>query len=181
MRDSDLVLVVSGTDIMSIVHWHKAIGAIVSDNAYILESNGKVIRSQNLEIPFPEVILQKRTLPPRLLRPPIHARTVFERDNYTCQYVGCHNPQPGEKYLEMEHVLPKSRGGKKEWTNIVTACRKCNSKKKNMTPEEAGMKLVRQPQPLDAATLATNLKRAADRHVKESWKKYIDAYSKRGL
>ena len=67
---------------------------------------------------------------------------VFARDNFTCQYCG---DQPGTANLTYDHVLPKSRGGKTTWTNIVTACIPCNWKKSDKTPQEAHMKLKTVP------------------------------------
>lgn len=64
---------------------------------------------------------------------------VFERDSYTCQYCGDKNN------LTADHIIPKSKGGLDELTNLVTACQGCNSSKKNKTPEEAGMKLMKDP------------------------------------
>lgn len=69
-------------------------------------------------------------------------KNLFIRDNYTCQYCG----KTGKDItLQLEHVIPKSRGGKAMWTNTVCACHNCNSKKGSKTPEEAGMKLIRKP------------------------------------
>ena len=69
-------------------------------------------------------------------------RNIFARDEFTCQYCG-------KKYrleeLQLEHVVPKSKGGKSTWANTVCACHSCNTEKRNRTPEEAGMKLIRKP------------------------------------
>lgn len=67
---------------------------------------------------------------------------VFGRDKFTCQYC---SEKPGTASLTYDHVLPKSRGGKTRWDNIVTCCITCNWKKANNTPEEAGMKLLNKP------------------------------------
>ncbi len=69
-------------------------------------------------------------------------RTVYRRDNFTCQYCG---DRPGTKELSMDHVIPRCQGGKTEWENIVVACTDCNSRKAGRTPEQAGMKLIRKP------------------------------------
>jgi hypothetical protein len=68
-------------------------------------------------------------------------RNVFLRDSYTCQYCGCENLG----LLTLDHVLPQSRGGKNTWENLVCACRDCNLKKGNRTPDEADMPLKRKP------------------------------------
>lgn len=67
-------------------------------------------------------------------------RNLFRRDGYRCQYCGCRN-----EVLTVDHVLPKSRGGSESWENLTTACKPCNARKGNRTPEEAGMSLLRKP------------------------------------
>jgi 5-methylcytosine-specific restriction endonuclease McrA len=71
---------------------------------------------------------------------PFSRKNIFHRDNYTCQYCGCKI-----KKLTLDHVFPKSRGGKNSWENLVTACPECNSYKANRTPDEAKMELLSQP------------------------------------
>jgi 5-methylcytosine-specific restriction endonuclease McrA len=69
-------------------------------------------------------------------------RNVFKRDHYSCQYCG---RQPGGEELTIDHVLPRSQGGVSSWENCVLACVGCNKRKADRTPEQAGMKLRRQP------------------------------------
>jgi len=69
-------------------------------------------------------------------------QNLYVRDRRTCQYCGT----PFEhKYLTYDHVIPRSKGGQTEWTNVVTCCLACNLKKGGRTPEEAGMSLIRKP------------------------------------
>lgn len=71
--------------------------------------------------------------------PPVNRREVLRRDHHTCQYCGStHN-------LTLDHVVPLSRGGSHTWDNVVTACERCNQRKGNRTPEEAGMVLRSKP------------------------------------
>ena len=85
-----------------------------------------VIRLQKyIFIPFKSVILTRQN--------------VFKRDRQKCQYCG------KNKDLTIDHVLPKSRGGKSTWTNLVAACQRCNSIKGDKTPEEAEMPLASKP------------------------------------
>jgi 5-methylcytosine-specific restriction endonuclease McrA len=65
---------------------------------------------------------------------------VFSRDHYTCQYCGRQT-----KELTLDHVVPRRRGGTHAWDNVVSACIPCNRRKGGRTPEEARMKLLRQP------------------------------------
>lgn len=69
----------------------------------------------------------------------VNRRGVFRRDKFECAYCG------SQKELTIDHVLPRSRGGKNSWTNLVTCCQKCNLKKGNKTPEEARMVLRTKP------------------------------------
>jgi len=69
----------------------------------------------------------------------LNRQRILKRDNYRCSYCG------SEKNLTIDHIIPKSRGGKNTWTNLVTSCLKCNNKKNNRTPEEANMVLSHKP------------------------------------
>ncbi|MEI7474518.1 MAG: HNH endonuclease [bacterium] len=71
---------------------------------------------------------------------PFNRKNIFHRDDYTCQYCGCKITKP-----TLDHVYPKSRGGKNSWENLVTACSKCNFHKADRTPEEAQMPLLSEP------------------------------------
>lgn len=67
---------------------------------------------------------------------------LFRRDRYTCLYYGQDDVRSS---LTRDHVIPRSRGGEDVWSNVVTACKKCNSRKDNRTPEEARMPLLALP------------------------------------
>lgn len=69
-------------------------------------------------------------------------RNIFLRDAYTCQYCG---NRSSARDLNLDHVMPRSRGGPTSWENIVCSCRVCNLEKGGRTPAEAGMKLLRKP------------------------------------
>jgi 5-methylcytosine-specific restriction endonuclease McrA len=74
--------------------------------------------------------------------PPLTNRELFLRDAHLCMYCGSHQAEWG---LTRDHVRPMSRGGLDRWSNVVTACRSCNTRKGNRTPEEAGMTLLAIP------------------------------------
>lgn len=69
----------------------------------------------------------------------INRNRIYKRDNYQCVYCG------SRKELTLDHVIPKSRGGQNDWTNLVTSCSKCNVKKADRTPDEAKMKMSHKP------------------------------------
>jgi 5-methylcytosine-specific restriction endonuclease McrA len=96
-------------------------------------------------------------------------RNIFKRDHYTCQYCGV---QPGSEELTIDHVTPRAQGGTSSWTNCVLACVACNKRKADRTPEQANMRLRKQPirptwKPLYASPAARI----------ESWSKFVsEAY-----
>ena len=95
---------------------------------------------------------------------------VFFRDNYTCQYCG---EKKSPRELTLDHVFPKSRGGDSSWENLTSACKKCNNKKADRTPEEAGMKLLSVPaQPRD--TLVFELMVRNQPHLARAWVRYLN-------
>ncbi|GAA4447860.1 HNH endonuclease [Ravibacter arvi] len=66
-------------------------------------------------------------------------QNIFKRDRSTCQYCGA------KDHLTLDHVIPKSKGGKSNWDNLVTACQRCNAQKGDLSPEESGMSLKQSP------------------------------------
>ena len=100
------------------------------------------MRSVNAIFRIPTIILEGRfdKLPQQKIN--YNRRTIYRRDNNTCQY--CGKKKPGGE-LSLDHVIPRCQGGLTTWENIVVACTDCNAKKAGRTPREAGMKLLRQP------------------------------------
>ena len=98
--------------------------------------------AESLEIKVPAVAVIRRKLGPMKSGVKFSKINVCLRDNFTCQYCGTKLPM---SQLNYEHVLPRSKGGKTIWENIVMACYPCNDKKSNKTPAEAGMLLLSVP------------------------------------
>ena len=93
-----------------------------------------------LRIPKVIVLLTYDRMPKRSVR--FSRKNIYMRDKYTCQYCGIKFP-PNE--LNIDHVIPRSRGGKSTWDNVVCSCHDCNRRKGGHNPEEAGMKLISKP------------------------------------
>ena len=121
---------------LEIISTYRAFNMCYSGRAKVVSSSS----IDGLEIPS-VIVLHKyvRKFPFRLS---CNRKNVFWRDNCQCQY--CGNVFKIDE-LTMDHVIPKSKGGKKVWENIVTSCSNCNSKKGSRTPEEANMPLLRRP------------------------------------
>lgn len=98
------------------------------------------VRSPNLILQVPAYIRLKFQSAERIWKvPPVNRRELLRRDKYQCQYCG------GRKKLTIDHVLPRSRGGKHTWDNVVIACESCNTRKGNQTPQQVGMHLQTHP------------------------------------
>jgi 5-methylcytosine-specific restriction endonuclease McrA len=128
---------------ISRVNMKRAIALLVTGKAEPLDfasGKGYSIRSPSVVLLVPEQIRLTMTGTERIWKiPPVNRREVLRRDKHACQYCG------STKRLTLDHVIPRSKGGKHLWDNVVTACEGCNSKKGDRTPEQAGMTLSAQP------------------------------------
>lgn len=124
------------------VCWQKAMCLIYLQKVEVIAEYDKQIRSPTASFNMPAVVrlLYKFRRPRKPLR--LSKKYIFARDRMLCQYCGMQVPI---KQLTCDHVVPRSRGGKTCWENLVSACEKCNIKKADKTPNEAGMKLLSVP------------------------------------
>ncbi len=95
-------------------------------------------------------------------------KNILLRDRNTCQF--CVRVFPSSE-LTLDHVVPRSRGGRSSWENLVACCYRCNNTKGDRTPEEAGLKLARRPRPFTLHT-SRQLMRLIG-HRDERWRKYL--------
>ena len=127
---------------LTMVPVRRALRLVIEGKAEIVEAEGEdVVRSERLTLPKPAIIrLVKFVHVPRRFRRQVTNTFHFARDAYRCQY--CHRGH-GElrsrECLTRDHVVPISRGGGNEWTNVVTACSTCTTRKGNSLPSECGM------------------------------------------
>lgn len=125
---------------LSVVSTRRAVVLVLREKAELVEKGNGALRSAAQAVPVPSVIrLRTFVKVPYSRRVALNRRAVFARDNGKCQYCS----QPAEN---LDHVLPRSRGGTHTWENVVAACKRCNTRKGNRTPSQAGLKLVRKPQ-----------------------------------
>lgn len=124
---------------LSVISWKKAVTMWWKDKVEIVEEYDDFdLKSVSFTMKCPAVVRLLKYVKGNRHRVKFSRINVFSRDNFQCQYCGS---QPGTRNLTYDHVVPKSRGGKTNWENIVTACLPCNSKKADRTPKEAKMKL----------------------------------------
>lgn len=127
---------------LTMVPMRRALRLVIDGKAEIVEADSdRLVRSERLSFPRPAIIRLTRFIHvPRRFRRQVTNTFLFARDGYRCQYCG----RPGTELrlresLTRDHVVPMSRGGTNEWTNVVTACSPCNTRKANHMPEEIGM------------------------------------------
>ena len=124
---------------LAVVAARRALVLVMKEKAVVLASNGVVFRSERFTMPAPTVVrLRYFVNVPYRAHAALTRRGVFARDDWTCQYCG-------SAAENVDHVMPRSRGGAHSWDNVVAACRRCNSRKENRTVSEAGLKLRHRP------------------------------------
>lgn len=122
---------------LSVVSARRATCLVLAEKAEMLENDGIVLHSESMQISQPSVIrLRYMVKVPFIRRASLSRRAIFARDDHRCQYCG-------ERADSIDHVFPRSRGGRHTWENVAAACKPCNLSKRDRTPEEAGMELAR--------------------------------------
>ena len=105
----------------------------------IKNASSEFIRTVSKTFPLPTVVKLNRYINIPYKSVVLTRNNVFKRDHFTCQYCG------SKEHLTLDHVLPRSKGGGHHWKNLITACKYCNAKKGDSTPEAAGMILENKP------------------------------------
>jgi len=168
MKDGSVLLLNQNYEPLNVCSLRRALVMVLGGKAEILENGRGFIHSVSHSWPVPSVVrlgYMIRRPPPRVR---LCRREVFRRDNYTCQYCGRQT-----RNLTMDHVIPRHRGGRYEWQNLVSACPACNRHKGGKTVEQAHMQLQRlpwEPKPTGTYLFQSYL---ADN---EEWEKYLQGW-----
>ena len=134
---SGVVVLNASMEPLGIVPLHRALIFLIRERATIVDAvPGRIVRSAEAEFPMPRVVQFREMVrvPYRYGTVPWSRAGLLRRDDHECGYCGRHA-------TTVDHVMPRSRGGRDEWMNTVAACARCNNVKADRTPEEAGMKL----------------------------------------
>lgn len=134
------------------------------DKADLVESLPHVaLRTARCQFAWPSIVRLRYYVRVPFRRIMLSRKNVLRRDGFRCQY--CNQ----RERLTVDHVIPRSRGGRDQWTNLVAACIRCNNKKGNRTPEEARMALRRKPfRPSHVMFIRDYVGK-----VEDSWKPYL--------
>jgi 5-methylcytosine-specific restriction endonuclease McrA len=124
---------------LCVVPMRRAVVLVLKEKAEIVARNGAELHSERMTLPVPSVIrLNHYVRVPYRNRVPLSRRAVFARDGHKCQY--CNKAAEN-----IDHVMPRSRGGPHAWDNVVASCRSCNARKEDRLPAEAGLTLKHPP------------------------------------
>lgn len=162
------LLLSAGYEPIRVVSWQRAITLLSLGKIEVLEEYDTEIRSPTVVFKMPAVVRFLRVFK-RYRKPVKFSRVnIYARDNYSCQY--CAKKLKAAE-LTFDHVLPRSRGGKTNWENIVAACQRCNREKGSRTPREASMKLLATPTRPDwVPVLSLPLH---PKNAPEAWRDYL--------
>ena len=124
---------------LCVVPVRRAVILVLKEKAEVVHEKGEVLRSERMSFPVPSVIrLIHFVRVPYRARAPLSRRSIFVRDHHRCQYCG----HPAEN---IDHVVPRSRGGEHVWENVVASCRRCNAQKEDRLLSETHLALRRAP------------------------------------
>ena len=154
---------------LSLWSWQESVKAVFLDRVNIVSEYDRFVRSPSFEMKLPSVVSLKTYVKPALY-PAFTRFNVFLRDRFACQY--CLSGFPASE-LTFDHLIPRSRGGRTSWTNIVTACNRCNLRKGNRLPKECGMQPALRPVIPTAHELRVNGRSFPPNYLHESWRDYL--------
>ncbi len=150
---------------------YKAFLLVFLDKAEVVDqAKNMFLRSVNQSFPMPSVIRLYHYVNMPYKSVMLNRSNLFKRDSQKCVY--CNSKED----LTIDHVMPRSRGGKTKWTNLVTACKKCNARKGDFTPEEAEMKLPYVPFKPSFVVFLRDFSGIGD----DSWKPYLQTKNEVG-
>jgi 5-methylcytosine-specific restriction endonuclease McrA len=154
---------------LSTWNWQETIKAIFLDRVLALSHYDRVVRSPSSVLRLPSVVALKEYIPQNR-RPPFTRFNVFLRDRFSCQYCGDGRSAPE---LTFDHLVPRSRGGRTSWTNVVTACTGCNLAKGNRLLEECGMRPLSKPRVPTTFELQERGRAFPPNFLHESWRDFL--------
>ena len=154
---------------LSLWSWQDAVKAVFMDRVSVLNEYEKAVHSPSVTMKLPSVIALKDFVPTSR-RPAFTRFNVFLRDAFQCQYCSARSPAPD---LTFDHVIPRCRGGRTTWENVVTACGACNLRKGSRLPRECRMFPRLTPRQPSTWELQDNGRAFPPNYLHESWRDYL--------
>lgn len=171
------VLLLNGSswEPLAVISVPRAINLVLAGKAVVVEQSGNFLKTIRDQFPVPSVIALRTYINVPRRQAHWSRKGVLVRDNFTCIYCGATSGSVvkgkliGKADFTVDHILPRSRGGKDQWTNTACACSMCNHRKSDKLPHEMGMKLRWEPK-----TPRTSYLVLAVGTGPEAWKRYIE-------
>ena len=154
---------------LSIWAWQDAVKAVFLDRVSVLSEYETEVHSPTMTMRLPSVIALREFIP-AARRPAFTRFNVFLRDRFECQYCGDSRPTHDQTF---DHVIPRSRGGRTTWENVVTACGPCNLRKGSRLPQECAMPLHHWPRQPTSWELQDNGRSFPPNYLHESWRDFL--------
>ena len=154
---------------LSLWPWQEAVKAVVAERVNVVSVYNQKIHSPSSEMALPSVISLKEYIPTSR-RPAFTRFNVFLRDRFACQY--CGDPFPTHD-LTFDHVIPRSRGGRTTWDNVVTACSPCNLVKGDHLPHRINMHPLVRPTEPTSFMLQEHGRAFPPNYLHESWRDFL--------
>ena len=151
---------------LSLWSWQDSIKSAFLDRVTIVNNYDRIVRSPSFSMKLPSVIALKSYIKPKS-NPNFTRFNVFLRDKFMCQYCGSNSE------LTFDHLLPRSRGGKTDWNNVVTACSSCNVQKGGHLYGNSEMSLQQRPYQPSTEDLHRNGKNFPPNFLHKSWIDYL--------
>jgi 5-methylcytosine-specific restriction endonuclease McrA len=162
------LLLNQGYEPIKVISWQRAITLLTLHKVDVVEEYDAQIRATSMIVQVPAVVRLRKAFR-RHAKPVKFSRVnIYARDAYCCQYCGTRCAIDGLTY---DHVIPRSRGGRTTWDNIVSCCYACNANKANRTPAEARMTL--RSTPARPAWMPSVQIRVSTRSVPDAWRDYV--------
>lgn len=153
---------------LSLWSWQDALKAVFLDRVDVVAEYDTVVRSATFQMRLPSVVSLRKYV--NHARSPAFTRfNVFLRDGFACQYCGANE----RELLTFDHVVPRSKGGRTTWENIVAACSPCNLKKGGRLPEQAKMRPARRPERPTMFELNERGRAFPPNYLHESWQDFL--------
>jgi 5-methylcytosine-specific restriction endonuclease McrA len=160
---------------LAIISIPRAINLLIAGKATVVEQSGRSLKTVSSTFPVPSVIALRTYINVPRRKAQWSRKGILARDNYTCIYCGVRPGDTlrglavGKSDFTVDHLLPRSRGGRDTWSNTACACYVCNHRKGDRLPEEAGMKLRWEPKIPRTSYLVIAVGSGPD-----AWRQYIE-------
>ncbi len=148
---------------INVTSFKRGFNLVFKGKAEVVQSTGEPITTYLGDFVRPIIIRLLDYIHYRPKKISVSKNRIMKRDKFRCVYCG------SQKHLTIDHVIPKSKGGQNTWSNMVTCCSKCNCKKGDRTPEEAGLKSVYPKEP-------TMFQDVISSELLQAWENFKNSY-----